>query len=376
MPATSDQSGNVPALERQSWQQCVDEPERDRCPRPAQDEAPQIVSMKTHVHSIPRVRQIEYVPKMAAGTQPSTENGEESARTVIIALLANLAVAVAKGVAAAITGSAAMLAETAHSIADTMNEVFLVIGVRRSRRSADDMHPHGYGEERYFWSLLAAIGVFVAGGVVAIHEGVEGLLDPHPVEFIEVGLAVLAVSAVLEGTSWRVARRQLRADAGRRGISVRTFVRSTSDPAPVTVFFEDSAALIGLGLAAAGLILHAITGAAVWDALASLAVGVLLIWVAYRLVVLNRNLLIGVTAPPAIVEELVARVAAENWVRAVPSSTVMFVGPHRVSAAFDVVVADGLPSAELAARIDALRDQLRSDKRIVSVTVTPTTISS
>jgi divalent metal cation (Fe/Co/Zn/Cd) transporter len=181
---------------------------------------------------------------------------------------------------------------------------------------------------------------------------------------------------VLEGTSWRVARRQLRAAAGRRGISVRTFVRSTSDPAPVTVFFEDSAALIGLALAAAGLILHAITGAAVWDALASLAVGVLLIWVAYRLVVLNRNLLIGVTAPPAIVEELVARVAAENWVRAVPSSTIMFVGPYRVSAAFDVVVADGLPSAELAARIDALRDRLRSDTRIVSVTVTPTTISS
>jgi cation diffusion facilitator family transporter len=314
---------------------------------------------------------------MAAGTQPSTEHGEESARTVIIALLANLAVAVAKGVAAAITGSAAMLAETAHSIADTMNEVFLVIGVRRSRRSADDMHPHGYGEERYFWSLLAAIGVFVAGGVVAIHEGIEGLLDPQPVEFVEVGLAVLAVSAVLEGTSWRIARRQLRADAGRRGVSVRTFVRSTSDPAPVTVFFEDSAALIGLGLAAAGLVLHAITGAAVWDALASLAVGVLLIWVAYRLVVLNRNLLIGVTASPAIVEELVAKVAAEDWVRAVPSSTIMFVGPYRVSAAFDVViVGDGLPAAELAARIDALRDRLRSDSRVVSVTVTPTMIGS
>jgi cation diffusion facilitator family transporter len=321
-------------------------------------------------------RQIEYVPNVAAGTQPSTENGEESARTVIVALLANLAIAVAKGVAAAITGSAAMLAETAHSIADTMNEVFLVVGVRRSRRSADKMHPHGYGEERYFWSLLAAIGVFVAGGVVAIAEGIEGLLDPRPVEFIEIGLAVLAVSAVLEGTSWQVSRRQLHADAGRRGLSLRSFVRSTSDPAPVNVFFEDSAALIGLGLAAAGLLLHALTGSAVWDALASLAVGVLLIWVAYRLVLLNRRLLIGVSAPPAIVEEMVARVEVEDWVSAVASSTVIYVGPQRVSAAFDVVVVDGLSAAELAGLIDALRDRLRSDHRIVSVTVTPTLSAS
>ena len=113
-----------------------------------------------------------------------------------------------------------MFAETAHSIADTMNEVLLVVGVRRSSRSADDMHPHGYGEERYFWSLLAALGVFIAGGVVAIAEGVESLLDPQPVEFAGVGLAVLAVSAVLEGISWRVSRRQLQSDAGRRGVTV------------------------------------------------------------------------------------------------------------------------------------------------------------
>ena len=309
---------------------------------------------------------------MTAVTPPPSSQSEESARTVIIALLANVSIAVAKGVAAAITGSAAMLAETAHSIADTMNEVFLVIGVRKSRRSADEIHPHGYGEERYFWSLLAAIGVFVAGGVVAIAEGIEGVIDPQPVEFIEIGLIVLAVSAVLEGTSWRVARRQLREDAGRRGLSMRTFVRDTSDPAPVTVFFEDSAALIGLALAAAGLILHAVTGAAIWDALASLAVGFLLIWVAYRLVVLNKRLLIGASAPAAVVDELVLLVQAEDWVQAVPAKTVLFVGPNRVAASFDVVTSDGLSSEELAARIDALRTRLRSDNRVISVTVTPT----
>ncbi len=254
---------------------------------------------------------------MTDGTQPPIVDGEGSARTVVIALATNLAVAVAKGVAAYITGSAAMLAETAHSIADSLNEFLLFIGVQRSRRSADATHPHGYGEERYFWSLLAAIGVFVAGGVVSIAEGIEALLDPSPVEFIEVGLAVLAVSAVLEGISWRVSRRQLRRDAGRRGLSVRTYLRATSDPAPVTVFFEDSAALIGLSLAGAGLVPHALTGPAVWDALASLAVGVLLIWVAYRLVALNRRLLIGVSAPPAIVDELIAQVSSQDWVRAV-----------------------------------------------------------
>jgi divalent metal cation (Fe/Co/Zn/Cd) transporter len=177
---------------------------------------------------------------------------------------------------------------------------------------------------------------------------------------------------VLEGTSWRVARRQLREDAGRRGLSMRTFVRDTSDPAPVTVFFEDSAALIGLALAAAGLILHAVTGAAIWDALASLAVGFLLIWVAYRLVVLNKRLLIGASAPAAVVDELVLLVQAEDWVQAVPAKTVLFVGPNRVAASFDVVTSDGLSSEELAARIDALRTRLRSDNRVISVTVTPT----
>ena len=309
---------------------------------------------------------------MTAVPVPSSSDSEESTRTVIIALLTNLAVAVAKGIAAAVTGSAAMFAETAHSIADTMNEVLLVVGVRRSSRSADDMHPHGYGEERYFWSLLAALGVFIAGGVVAIAEGVESLLDPQPVEFAGVGLAVLAVSAVLEGISWRVSRRQLQSDAGRRGVTVRTYVRSTSDPAPVTVFFEDSAALIGLGLAAAGLVLHELTGSAVWDALASLAVGVLLIWVAYRLVLLNRRLLIGATAPQAIVDDLTARVAAEDWVREVASSTVIYVGPYRVSAAFDVVVAGDISATELAADVDALRERLGSDRRIATLTVTPT----
>ncbi len=309
---------------------------------------------------------------MTAVPVPPSSDSEESTRTVIIALLTNLAVAVAKGIAAAVTGSAAMFAETAHSIADTMNEVLLVVGVRRSSRSADDMHPHGYGEERYFWSLLAALGVFIAGGVVAIAEGVESLLDPQPVEFAGVGLAVLAVSAVLEGISWRVSRRQLQSDAGRRGVTVRTYVRSTSDPAPVTVFFEDSAALIGLGLAAAGLVLHELTGSAVWDALASLAVGVLLIWVAYRLVLLNRRLLIGAAAPQAIVDDLTARVTAEDWVREVASSTVIYVGPYQVSAAFDVVVAGDISATELAADVDALRQRLGSDKRIATLTVTPT----
>jgi cation diffusion facilitator family transporter len=313
---------------------------------------------------------------VTAVTEPSSAGSEESARTVLVALAANLAIALAKGVAAVITGSAAMLAETAHSIADTMNEVFLVVGVRRSHRSADALHPHGYGEERYFWSLLAAMGVFVAGGVVSIAEGIEALFDPRPVEFIGVGLIVLAVSAVLEGTSWRISKRQLRGDAARRGVSIRTFVRRTSDPAPVTVYFEDSAALIGLGLAAAGLVLHAITGMPIWDALASLAVGLLLIWVAYRLIALNKRLLIGVTAPPAVVDSLIERVTAEDWVRAVPSSTVIFVGPNRVSASFDVVASDGLSATELAAHVDALRAALAADERIVAVAVTPTSSRS
>src|SRR5919106_5306455 len=145
-----------------------------------------------------------------------TQTEDASLRTVVVAVAANLLVAVAKGVAAAVTGSAAMLAETTHSIADTLNEVLLYVGVWNGARPADERHPFGYGQARYFWSLLAAVGIFVVGGLFAIADGVSTLRNPEPVSDVPVGVAVLLVSAGLEAMSWRTARRQVRAEATAR----------------------------------------------------------------------------------------------------------------------------------------------------------------
>ena len=200
----------------------------------------------------------------------------ESRRTAVVAILANVGVLCAKGVAALLTGSAVMLAETFHSAADVLNELLLLLGVVRSSRPADALHPRGHGPDRWFWSLLAAVGILVAGGLASVAEGVRALLDPRPLENVGVGFAVLGVSAALEGGSWWVARRQLRRDAELHGVESDELIDVTTDPTPVTVYFEDSAAIAGLAIAIVAMALHWATGDERWDAGGSALVGLLL----------------------------------------------------------------------------------------------------
>src|SRR2546423_6436459 len=199
----------------------------------------------------------------------------DSQRTVVVALAVNLIIAVAKASAAMVSGSSALAAEAAHSVADTGNELFLLVALRRSGRPADDIHPFGYGAERFYWSLLAAIGIFVAGGLAAIWDGLRQLQEPHDLAAPVVGYAVLAVSLVLDSASWRTAYRQLRSESRGRGLSLRTYLRRSSDPTATTVFYEDTAGVIGILLATVGVALHQITGSGVPDAVASFAIGVL-----------------------------------------------------------------------------------------------------
>src|SRR6266536_402785 len=194
----------------------------------------------------------------------------ESALTVLVALAANLLVAVAKSVAAALTGSASILAEAAHSWADTGNEVFLLIANRRSVRPPDRAHPLGHGREAYVWSLFAALGLFVAGAAVSVTHGVQELFRPEPAGDFIVGYAVLAVSFVLEGVSFLRSVRQARVEAELFHRDVIEQVLATSDPTLRAVFAEDSAALIGLVVAAAGLAAHQLTGSATPDAIGSI----------------------------------------------------------------------------------------------------------
>ncbi len=293
---------------------------------------------------------------------------KSATRTVVIAVLANLGVAIAKGIAALLTGSAAMLAETVHSVADTANEVLLYIGLRRSSPKPDPSHPFGYGQERWFWSFMAALGIFLVGGLLAIAEGVRSLLNPEPLESFLVGVAVLVVSFVLEGISWRNAYKEVRKEAQGADRSLSDHLTVSSDPTAQTVFYEDTAALIGLVLAIAALVLHHVTGSAVYDAVASILIGVLLSVVAFLLTRHNRRLLIDSSAPPDLVQRMHEDLASRPGVVAVSTLQAVWIGPRQLLLAADLVYA---PGEDVVARIAELRDELLEEPVIAAVKLTP-----
>ncbi|MEV4703157.1 cation diffusion facilitator family transporter [Actinoplanes sp. NPDC049316] len=304
----------------------------------------------------------------------STEGGSGgSTRTVIVAVLMNMAIAVAKTVAAILTGSASLWAEAAHSTADTGNEVLLFIGLRRSAKEPDARHPFGYGQERYFWTFLAALGIFLIGGALSIGEGVRSLLVPEPLESLWIGIGVLVVAFGFESYSWYTARKQLRVESQQRQRSMVEHLRRASDPSATTVFLEDTAALIGLVLALAALVLHAGTGWAGWDAVGSMGIGVLLIVVAFLLARRSKTLLLDESAPPDVLEPIRAQVAGAAWVGAVHDLHAVYVGPGSllVNAWISPVEAScRAPGADLVRQVAQLRSTLLDNPAITQVTVT------
>src|SRR3954454_14919500 len=206
-----------------------------------------------------------------AENNPSSE-GDQSFVTVLVALGANALLAVAKTVAAVLTGSAAMVAEAAHSWADTGNEVFLLVAERSGKRPRDEDHPRGYGRSTYIWSLIAAFGLFSAGAVVSVWHGITELMAEETEVGYTINYIVLGIGLVLEGTSFIQATRQVHGGAQRFGLHPVRYVSRTSDPTLRAVFFEDFSALLGILFAAAGIGLHQLTGNPAFDALGSIAV--------------------------------------------------------------------------------------------------------
>jgi cation diffusion facilitator family transporter len=285
---------------------------------------------------------------------------DESTGTVVVALGANLAIAVAKITAGLIGGSSAMLAEGAHSVADTTNQVFLLISLKLGRKEADDTHPFGYGKERFFWSLLAAVGIFVSGAVFSIYEGVHGLLEGEgEAAGYLLSYAVLGVSFVAEGVSWLTAVRQLRGEAREAERGVLQHVRLSSDPTVKTVFSEDTAALVGLVLAAAGLGLHQLTGNAYWDASAAIAIGVLLAVVAYVLGRDTKEMLIGEAAPAELREGIRQSLDEHAEVDRVVEIRTMLIGPEALLVAARLDMDDALGAADVEDRTDAIAAELQ-----------------
>lgn len=295
---------------------------------------------------------------MADDTQESQESGKgESLLTVLLALGANASVAVAKALAGVLTGSAALLAEAAHSVADCATELLLLAALHRSSRPADTAHPFGYGKERYFWSLLAAVSIFTAGALFSLYQGVETLIGhPEDHQKVLVGYLVLAAAAVLESISLTRAIRQVRDEQAKERLPLLLYLRRSDDPTVKTVLYEDTAALIGLLLAFGGLGLTQLTGNPMWDGIASLLIGVLLVGVAYLLGRSNKNLLIGRQADPRLVFAVRDRLNSAPEVDVVVDLLTMLTGTDKVLVCARLDFVDSLSAAELeraCVRIDA-----------------------
>jgi cation diffusion facilitator family transporter len=292
---------------------------------------------------------------------PRPIDSDPSLRSVLAALLANCLIATAKGIAAALTGSSALLAETLHTVADAGNEVFLYVAIRRSARKPDRTHPFGYGPERYYWALIAAIGMFAIGGAVSVWEGVRTLFHPPPLDNLWVGVAVLVVALTLDGASRTVAARALREQARRRGVAVKTLLRESADPTVTTVYFEDTVDVLGALLALAALVLHELTGSALPDAGATLAIGCLLVYLALRLIGHNRRLLTNQAVPERYIRQMRERITAQAGVEALDAIEAIYLGPGEILVAADVRMdprldARGVADALMTARAGIGRD--------------------
>jgi cation diffusion facilitator family transporter len=284
----------------------------------------------------------------------------ESHKTVYIALAANAGIGVAKLAGGLISGSSAMLAEAAHSAADTTNQLLLLASLNLAERPADEEHPFGYGKERFFWSFLAAVSIFVSGALFSIYEGLHRILGGASEEGgVGIAFAVLAVGLVLEGSSLFRAARQTGGEAQDRRRSFTDHLRVTRDPTVKTVVFEDSAAVIGLLLAAAGLGLTALTGSAVWDGAASIAIGVLLAAVAFTLGRDTKGLLIGEGALPEEREAIEHVFEEHPGVDSVEELLTMALGPASLLVAARLDFVADLDSDAVEEAADELEHQLR-----------------
>ncbi|MGZ4452582.1 MAG: cation diffusion facilitator family transporter [Nocardioides sp.] len=300
------------------------------------------------------------------------ENGE-STLTVAIALGANALLAVAKSVAAALTGSAAMVAEAAHSWSDTGNEVFLVIAERRGRRPRDAEHPRGYGRETYIWSLVAAFGLFSAGAVVSIWHGATALLRPAEEGggHFTANYVILAAALVLEGISFFQASRQVHGKASMLGLHPARYVSRTSDPTLRAVFFEDASALIGIVIATIGIGLHQLTGEAAYDACGSILIGILLAVVAVFLMRRNMAYLLGQGLPEQMHREVLRIMLRHPQIERITYLHAEFVGPSRlfVVAAVDLLGDDS--EGHLALRFREVERDIERSDLIEDVVLTP-----
>jgi len=281
-----------------------------------------------------------------------------SKTVVVVALLANLTIAIIKIIVAAISLSTAMLAEAVHSVADTGNQALLLLGLKRSRRPPDDRHPFGYGQEQYFWSFVVANMLFFIGAVVSVYEGIHKVLDPGPIESTGLIYAILGVSFVAESVGFSVAFREFRRTRP-EGAGLLDAVHRSKDSNVIVVLFEDSAALCGLSVAFFGVLAAEMTGWWVLDGVASILIGVLLASVAMVLAWETKELLIGEAAGREQRQAIRKAVTSFPEVAALGRVLTMHMAPDQILVAMDVEFADGLESDAIEAVIARMEARIR-----------------
>jgi cation diffusion facilitator family transporter len=278
-------------------------------------------------------------------------------RAIIAALLANAGIAAAKFIGYLITGSSSMLAESVHSLADTSNQGLLLLGGQRAKRAATPEHPFGYGRDRYFYSFIVALLLFALGSVFALYEGIHKLEEPEELTSPLVAVAILVVAIALEGYSFRTAiaeSRSLKGDG-----TWWQFIRQSKVPELPVVLLEDFGALIGLVLALLGVGLTVFTGNPVFDALGTIAIGLLLGVIAIILIIEMKSLLVGEGAAPPVLRQIVEGLESGSVERVIHIRT-QYIGPEELLVAAKIALATGLPLKEVAQAIDDAEARVRA----------------
>ena len=292
------------------------------------------------------------------GQYRSVSSDQGGLRAIIAALAANVGIAISKFVAYLFTGSSSMLAEAVHSFADSSNQVLLLIGGRRAARPADEEHQFGYGANRFLYSFLVAVVIFLAGGVFAIYESWHKFADPHPLEDPIWAFGVLGVSIGLESFSLRTAVKESK--QRRRSLSWVQFVRRTKAPELVVVLLEDLGALVGLTFALAGVTLAVLTGDGRWDAVGTLAIGILLVVIAVVLARQTSSLLVNEAADPVMVDAIRTALAAEPGIGRVIHLRTAHLGPDDLLVGAKIAVEPTATAADVARTIDGAEQRVRA----------------
>jgi cation diffusion facilitator family transporter len=282
-----------------------------------------------------------------------------SKKTVYAALIGNLLIAISKFVAAAVTGSSAMLSEGVHSLVDTGNELLLLYGMRQAAQPPDVTQPLGYGRELYFWSFIVALLIFSLGAGISFYEGVQHIRSPEPIENIIVSYVVLALSALFEGSSWLVAFKEFRRQRGRKGWLAA--VRESKDPTTFTVLFEDSAALLGLAVALVGIVASQLTGLPQFDGIASLGIALILAITAVFLARETKSLLIGEKASTEL-ESAILKIAGQRpEVHRANGVLTVHLAPMQVVAALSLEFHDELTAPQIERCVLAIEHSIKSE---------------